>query len=233
MTPRVLITGASRGLGASLARAFAERGALVFAGARGVRPALDAIAERYPGQVRAVDLDVTSDASVARAYAAVAAEAPALDVLINNAAIRSPSVSNAIEEVDFGDMARTFEVNSIGPLRIVQRFLPMLRAGASPVLVNVSSEAGSIGQCWRDREFDYCMSKAAMNMATALLANYLRGEIRVLSLHPGWLRTDMGGAAAALDPDTTAGDIVALILREAARAEGPLFQTHEGETLPW
>jgi NAD(P)-dependent dehydrogenase (short-subunit alcohol dehydrogenase family) len=233
VTRRVLVTGASRGLGAALAASFAKRGAVVFAGTRAARPALDHVVAAYAGLVVPVPLDVASAESVARALSAVAARVPAIDILIHNAAIRSPSVSQPIESIDFGDVARTFDVNSIGPLRVTQAFLPLLRLGNAPVLVHVSSEAGSIGRCWRDREFDYCMSKAAMNMATALLANYLRGKVRVLSLHPGWLRTDMGGANAALDPATTAESIVELILRESESPSGPAFLDHEGRTLPW
>jgi NAD(P)-dependent dehydrogenase (short-subunit alcohol dehydrogenase family) len=233
MTLRVLVTGASRGLGAALTGSFAERNMRVFAGTRSVRPALDRIIERHPSHVVPVELDVTSSESVALALSAVSAETPAIDILINNAAIRSPTVSNPIESIDFADVARTLDVNSIGPLRVIQAFLPLLRNGSSPMLVNVSSEAGSIGECHRDREFDYCMSKAAMNMATALLANYLRGQVRVLSLHPGWLRTDMGGANAALDPESTSRAIVELILRESGRRVGPAFIDHNGRALPW
>jgi NAD(P)-dependent dehydrogenase (short-subunit alcohol dehydrogenase family) len=233
MNRRVMITGASRGLGAALADSFANRGARVFAGTRSVRSALDRIIERHRDRVVAIDLDVTSDPSVSAAVSAVAAEAQAIDILINNAAIRSPSVSNPIETIDFKDVARTFEVNSIGALRVTRAFLPLLRLGSAPILVNVSSEAGSIGACRRDREFDYCMSKAAMNMATALLGNYLRGTVRVLSLHPGWLRTDMGGANAALDPATTAEAIVELIARESESKTGPAFIDYEGRALPW
>ncbi len=100
-------------------------------------------------------------------------------------------------------------------------------------MVNISSEAGSVGQSGRDREFDYCMSKAALNMATRLLANHLQGAARVFSLHPGWLRTDMGGAHAALDPLETARESAALIEREARNSVGALFIDHTGAPLPW
>jgi NAD(P)-dependent dehydrogenase (short-subunit alcohol dehydrogenase family) len=228
---RVVITGASRGFGASLAESFARRGAMVFAGMRTERR--DA---RSRERVIPIALDVTSDGSVADAAFEVSAHAPAIDVLVNNAAIRMPKVMNPIEQIDADEAARTFDVNAIGPLRVVRAFLPMLRDGSSPSLVNVSSEAGSIEQCRRDREFDYCMSKAALNMATALLANYLRGKVRVFSLHPGWLRTDMGGAHAALDPDETAESVVELIARQRALPEGseaPLFLDHLGNPMPW
>jgi NAD(P)-dependent dehydrogenase (short-subunit alcohol dehydrogenase family) len=233
MTLRVLITGASRGFGASMVAAFASGGARVYAGTRGASAVLGRMRERYPDRVVPVSLDVAREESVAAALSAVSAETDAIDVLLNNAAERSPTVSNPVETIDFRDVARTFDVNAIGPLRVVQAFLPMLRLGASPVLVNVSSEAGSIGQCWRDRELDYAMSKAALNMATAILANYLRGTVRVFSLHPGWLRTDMGGPKAALDPDAVAQSAASLIVREAKNLGGPRFLDHEGSALAW
>ena len=234
MTDRVLITGASRGFGAALAAAFARRGARVFAGTRGSQAALDRVCGCFPERVTPLPLDVTSDESVGLARAAVGRETDAIDVLVNNAAIRSRTVDDPIETIDFRDVARTFEVNSIGPLRVVQAFLPLLRGGAHPVLVNVSSEAGSVTQCRREREFDYCMSKAALNMASALLANYLGGAVRVLSLHPGWLRTDMGGRHAALDPDDAAERAAELIEREArSPGAGASFVDHEGRPLPW
>ncbi len=232
MTRRIFVTGASRGFGHALAGAFADRGARVFAAARNARPSLDALVRRYPGQVTPVELDVTDAGSVASAYATVSEQTPAIDLLIDNAAIRSATVSNPIATLDFDDVALTFDVNAIGPLRVVQALLPLLRRGESPVLVNVSSEAGSIGQCRRDREFDYCMSKAALNMATALLANYLRGTVHVFAMHPGWLRTDMGGPRATLDPDAVAKAVAEMLLRTPVPVEAP-FVDHDGHPLPW
>jgi len=233
MPLRVLVTGASRGFGAALSQAFAERGARVFAGARGARPGLEAALARHPESLRAIELDVQSVTSIERARLEVAEHVDALDIVVNNAAIRSATASNPISTIDFDDVALTFDVNSIGPLRVTQAFLPLLRGGVWPTLVNISSEAGSIGQSGRDREFDYCMSKAALNMATRLMANHLKGAARVFSLHPGWLRTDMGGAHAALDPLAAARESAALIEREARNSDGPLFIDHSGVPLPW
>ena len=144
MPSRVLITGAGRGFGAALSEVFAERGATVFAGVHDARTGLEPIARRYPSLVIPVELDVARTDSVAEAARRVSARSDALDLVINNAAIRSATVENPIETIDFEDAARTFEVNTIGPLRVVQMFLPLLRKGTSPMLVNVSSEAGSI-----------------------------------------------------------------------------------------
>ncbi|HXX68733.1 MAG TPA: SDR family NAD(P)-dependent oxidoreductase [Polyangiaceae bacterium] len=225
MNRRILITGASRGFGAALGASLTRRGHRVFAGVRGSHDA--------PGVAGTpVALDVTSDESVRAACATIAAEVAALDVVVNNAAIRSATVMRPIEEIDFRDVARTLDTNSIGPLRVMKAFLPLLRRGNAPSLVNVSSEAGSLGQCWRDREFDYCMSKAALNMATVLIAKYLRGAVRVVALHPGWLRTDMGGPNAALDPVAVADDVAGLIGEENRWPEH-LFVDHEGKPLPW
>src|SRR5262245_44773232 len=102
---RVFITGASRGLGAALSAAFAERGASVFAGVHATPSGLEPIARRYPNLVKAVPLDVERTDSVRAAALAVAAEIEALDVVINNAAIRSATVSNPIESIDFEDVA--------------------------------------------------------------------------------------------------------------------------------
>ncbi|HEY4103910.1 MAG TPA: SDR family NAD(P)-dependent oxidoreductase [Polyangiaceae bacterium] len=154
MSVRVLITGASRGFGAALSLAFAERGARVFAGARSARPELERIAARYPTQVFPLELDVQRLASVEQARARVLEHTDALDVLVNNAAIRSASADNPIESIDFEDAARTFDINALGALRVTRAFLPLLRHGDASTLVNVSSEAGSIGQAGRDREFD-------------------------------------------------------------------------------
>jgi len=205
----------------------------VFAGARAPSPKLDELVQQHAGQVVRVGLDVTSADSVRDGVTEVSQRVPALDVLVNNAAIRSGSVSNSLEKVDFDDMRLSLEVNAIAPVRVIQGFLPLLRQGSKPVLVNVSSEAGSIGQCWRQAEFDYCMSKAALNMATKLVANYLGSGLRVFALHPGWLRTDMGGAHAPLYPDATAELVAELIEREAGNSGGPEFMAYDGATLPW
>jgi NAD(P)-dependent dehydrogenase (short-subunit alcohol dehydrogenase family) len=230
---RVVITGASRGFGAALAAVFAERGDRVFAGTRGGASALAPLRERFPSTLTEIALDVSSDASVRRARAAIAEQVPAIDVLVNNAAIRSRTVMEPIESIDFADVATTLDVNAVGPLRVVQSFLPMLRRGASPLLVNVSSEAGSLADCRRERELDYCMSKAALNMATVILSNYLRGRVHVIAVHPGWLRTDMGGPHAALDPRETAEGVADLITREATAPAGPIFLDHEGRRMNW
>lgn len=126
-----------------------------------------------------------------------------------------------------------YDVNAVGPLRVVKEFLGLIRLGTNPKIINISSESGSISTCGREKEFDYCMSKAALNMGTKLLSNYLKkGHVTVLAVHPGWMRTDKGGANADLDPYETACRLVDLFdtLQEK---NTPIFIDNRGEAYPW
>ena len=109
----------------------------------------------------------------------------------------------------------------------------MIRGSQSGKIINISSESGSISTCQREKEFDYCMSKAALNMGTKLLANYLKKDnILVVSVHPGWMRTDMGGQNAHLDPYETACKLVDL-LENINDVNSPNFIDNEGNLYPW
>lgn len=122
----------------------------------------------------------------------------------------------------------------MGPLRVAKAFLPMLRRNGRGLIVNISSESGSIGDARREKEFDYCMSKAALNMATKLLDNYLSDSgIRVIAVHPGWMRTDMGGQNADLDPGETAARLAELFERFDVKSGEPIFLDNKGHALPW
>jgi len=101
------------------------------------------------------------------------------------------------------------------------------------LLVNISSEAGSIGSCWRKTEYGYCMSKAALNMASAILQNRYRDEsVKVLALHPGWVRTDMGGREAPILPPESAKKLFALITKHW-NPDDPIYYDLDGQTMQW
>jgi NAD(P)-dependent dehydrogenase (short-subunit alcohol dehydrogenase family) len=207
----VFITGASRGIGLFLAARFLRGGYKVLAGARD--PNSIRRADLLKG-AHVVSLDVTSAQSIAQAVHQAREITPALDILINNAGVHFESQDAPLEELDLADglLEKTMEVNAYGPLRVTQQFLPLLELGRSKVIVNISSETGSVADCRRIREFSYCMSKSALNIESKLLHNYLapRGY-RVLVLHPGWVRTDMGGPNADISPDQSADGIFDLV----------------------
>jgi NAD(P)-dependent dehydrogenase (short-subunit alcohol dehydrogenase family) len=224
----VLITGANRGLGLCLVQKFSAEGWQVFAAERTPSVTPTALAN-----VSWLTLDVQDPDSIARAARSVAERTKGLDVLINNAAINpQPDYDAPLGELDFRAMQLAYDVNALGPLRVLQEFLPLLELGQRKLIVNVSSEAGSLRHSWRDRSYGYCMSKAALNMQTTILDRALKGRgFNVLSLHPGWMRTDMGGQNAHLDPLESAEGILQVV--QTANAATPRFLQHDGKEFPW
>jgi NAD(P)-dependent dehydrogenase (short-subunit alcohol dehydrogenase family) len=220
-----LITGADRGLGRALAEGLLAKGWRVFAGQFIPEwPALGELKNQYPTMLSLVPLDVTNDASVRAAVALVAAQADHLDLLVNSAGVLAQSTKQGLREPqDYDDMLWMYEVNALGPLRVVEAFLPLMDQGALKRLCFVSSEAGSINRAERKAWYGYCMSKTALNRGVKVLYNRLRPEgytFRVI--HPGWMRTYMSGAkdtTADMEPEEAAVPALAYFLRE--RAGGP------------
>lgn len=206
----LLITGANRGIGLGLAREFARRGWRVFAGCR--RPdEAEELARLEPDGVERVTLDVRDDASVAAALAHVAQRAGRLDVLVNNAGINPAPRDLTVAEVPVAMVAAAFDVNLLGALRVLQAAVPLLRAGPEPRIVNISSGAGSLAHNSAPRpQPAYCLSKAALNMLTRRAARELP-DITIVSVSPGWIRTDMGGPDAALGVDEAVAALAATI----------------------
>lgn len=231
MPNAVFVTGADKGLGFALARAFVQADYQVFAGQYAESAALNALAEEHREGLCVVPLDVTKLDSVKTAYETVKSKTDVLDILINNAAIYLRDRDIELEQLDLEVVEGTMDTNAYGPLRMTQQFLPLLEGGQGKKIINISSEAGSITDCTRTSWFGYNMSKAALNMQSQILQNYLKPRgFRVLAVHPGWMNTDMGGENA---PDAPA-DIASRILRLATDVEmagDALFVTADGEKM--
>lgn len=236
MTQTVLITGANRGLGLSLAAKFLREGFLVFATTRTPQASLHLLTDQFAKTLSVVAMDVADTDSVRKAAETVAAQTPTLDILINNAAIYPEGAKASLDELDLSSAPITLvvmDVNVFGPLRVTQQFLPLLEKGQRKLLINVSSEAGSLSDCWRDKEFPYCMSKAALNLQSKILQNYLwPKKIKVLAVHPGWMRTDMGGADADIHPDEAADGIFELTTR-VWESDEPIYVNYDGSLMEW
>jgi NAD(P)-dependent dehydrogenase (short-subunit alcohol dehydrogenase family) len=239
MAQTVFVTGADRGLGLALCAGLLEMGWQVFAGQ--FMPdwtELTALAGRYPGRLHAVPLDVRSAPSAAAAAGSVAAIADSLDVLVNNAGVTSPTVTRTIREPqDYDEMHRLYDVNALGPLRMVEAFLPLLECGSLKRLGFVSSEAGSLARSERTAWFGYCMSKAALNMAVRNLFNALRPEGYTFRLyHPGWIRSYMHGkktAEADLEPEQAAARAIPFFLGEREDEDRLVMVDYQGSEWPW
>ena len=211
----ILITGANRGIGLALARAYLERGDRVAAACRhpAKATALNALKETYKDDLAIVRLDVNVSRSVAAAAADMAEHLPRLDVLINNAAISPGRVQEPLATLEMSQVRDAFDTNALGPLRTTRALLPLLKKSRLPRVVNVSSGAGSISDPAMDSHaYAYAGSKAALNMFTRLMAREYKPEgVCIAAMSPGWVRTDMGGADAELDPAAVASEMIAAI----------------------
>jgi NAD(P)-dependent dehydrogenase (short-subunit alcohol dehydrogenase family) len=210
----VLITGLSRelGLGVALARQYLADGFTVFGSCRNTKQAhLVALKEEWGDKFICVEMDVTSFASVQRAAQSIA-DIGKLDIIISNATATNGDGNLPIDEgCDTEHMLNAYDVNAVGFLRMVQVFLPNLAEGAK--LVAITSEAGSMGRCWRDDGIDYGMAKAALNFACVTLQRRLAPKYgyRVLAIHPGWVQTHPAPPKADLSPEESAAHIAATI----------------------
>lgn len=231
MDDQILITGAARGLGLAMTRQLLERGCRISALVRSASEGLEQLRARHGEQLAIYVGDVSDEASTRKVFAELGQRVDALDAIINNAVIYLDS-RPTLEEMDLSIFARTFEVNSVGPLRVAQHSLPLLRKGRRKLIVNVSSEAGSIGDCRRKSEYAYCMSKSALNMGSKLLSNYLQPEgIRVLVLHPGWFNSS-GKGPAPISAEQASAQVLETILKPRAAGD-PIYVGPDGAALPW
>jgi len=223
--PTVLITGANRGLGLEFARQYAADGWHVIATARNPDKADDLEAL----SVKIATLDVADPASVSAL--AKSLEGRPIDLLINNAGI-FPRVSS-IEQIDFDDYSLTLAVNTLGPVRVTRALLPNLRASEMKTIVNITSRLGSIALTDNGVFYGYRESKAALNMFTRTLANELKPEgFTCLTIHPGWVQTDMGGENATLTPAESVSGMRSVIA-ERGPADTGTYWSYSGEEVPW
>lgn len=221
-----LITGANRGIGLELARQSLAAGHRVIATCR---HASDAEAlSALGGMLEIHSLDVTDGAAIGALAATLGG--CVIDVLVNNAGFMAERQS--IDDMDHDAWLQSFSVNAIAPWRLAVAFAPHLAASARPRVVTLTSQMGSLERAGSDR-VAYRSSKAAANMAMRTLALEWRGHGTIVCmLHPGWVRTDMGGSDAALGVRKSATGLLRVIDRLTIADTGS-FLDHEGEELPW
>lgn len=230
---RILVTGASRGLGLEFAAQYLAAGHDVAALAR--NPAgsngLQALAAEAEDRLVVHACDVADGASIEAAAQAVAARWDALDLLVNNAGVSGDK--GKLTELDFDDMAAVFATNAIGPLRVTRALLPLLRKGSAAKVAHITSRMGSIADNGSGGWWAYRMSKAALNMACRNATFELDGEgVSSYVLHPGWVQTDMGGGSAPLSIAESVRSMIGTIAG-LTPADSGRFVNYDGEALPW
>jgi NAD(P)-dependent dehydrogenase (short-subunit alcohol dehydrogenase family) len=228
-----LVTGANRGLGLELVRQLLARHCHVIATCRqpGKATALNSLAGEYPGRLHVLPLDVADARSrnqLLHEVSLVTDDEP-LHLLVNNAGLLRGG--ERFGHVTAADLDASFHTNAAGPFLLVQTLAARLAEGG--VVANISSEVGSIGLRQEFRTPSYAIGKAAQNMATSLLSQALAARgITVVALHPGWVRTDMGGDSAALSVQESAAGLLHVIDHLGAEDSGR-FLDWQGASLPW
>jgi len=237
-----LVTGATRGIGLETVRQLAQQDAHVILAGRDYAKA-DAAAQALRKQnldVEAIALDVTDGRSIAAAAAQIEKKHGRLDILVNNAGIMIDDTTKSPSQQPLENWRRTFDTNVFGLIAVTQAFLPLLRKSAAGRIVNVSSLLGSITQHADPTSLiydykapvSYNVSKSTVNAWTVQLAHELRDtSIKVNTIHPGHVKTDMGGEAAPMEIADGAKTSVELALIGANGPNGTF--SHLGQTLPW
>lgn len=221
----VLVTGANRGIGLEFARQYSKAGWTVIGTARHPERA----AELNQVAAKVIQLDVTDPASVDRLAKELAGTA--IDLLINNAGIQP--LMWTLAELDFDAYEQALAVNTIGPVRVTHALLPHLRAGQLRRIVNITTNLSSIADNKDGGFYGYRESKAALNMFTRSLAAELGPEGFIcIVLHPGWVKTDLGGPQAPLQVDESVRGMREVIDR-LAPADNGTFRTYSGEQADW
>ncbi|TDE23459.1 SDR family oxidoreductase [Vibrio owensii] len=229
MSQTVFITGANRGIGLSLTELYLQQGAQVHATSRNLADSkeLRALASRYNTLVLH-ELDVTDYQRVAQ----LASELPAIDLLINNAGYYGPK-GYGFGNTDIEEWRQVFEINTIAPLKLVENFYPLLQQGKAKKIACISSKVGSMTENTSGGGYIYRSSKAALNSVVKSLSNDLTDEgFTVLALHPGWVRTEMGGPNALIDTQTSA-DGLAKVIEQSTQQNSGQFINYDGTELPW
>lgn len=216
-----VITGANRGIGLELTKQTAARGDDVIAVCRKPGPELESIGVRVES---GIDVSVQEDVD----QLAERLSDTSIDILISNAGILS---RQSLDDLDFDEIRRQFEVNSLGPLRVTASLRPQLKDGAKVAIV--SSRMGSVADNTSGGHYGYRMSKAAVNMAGVSLARDLKDrDISVILLHPGYVDTDMTNHSGNVAPADAAAGLLQRI-DELTLQQSGTFRHANGEELPW
>ena len=217
----VFITGVSRGIGKALAEKFLKEGYEV------IGTSTSGTADIKNKNLTILKLDLSSSKSIEQCIKEFKKLNKKIDILVNNAGIWSGEEKN-IQLLDLSYLRRVLEVNLFGTIDLTEKILTLIKNGGK--IINISSKEGSLNGVYHANYPDYKISKAALNMYTRILSIRVeKNEIIVASIHPGWVRTDMGGSDADIEPNVAAEDVYQRII--SLKETGQFW--FEQDKLPW
>jgi NAD(P)-dependent dehydrogenase (short-subunit alcohol dehydrogenase family) len=224
----VLITGTNRGLGLEFVKQFAIEGYQVIACTRKInkKDELHQLQEKFK-TISICKLDIANFSSIDQ-FAKLFKKP--IDILINNAGIYPDS---SVDHVDYKSWLDAFKINTLAAFKMTKAFLPHLKKGQLKKIASLTSKMGSIDDNSGGGEYIYRSSKTALNMVMKSLSIDLKPyDLSVITLHPGWVRTDMGGPNGLIDVDESVAGMKRQIDKLTIRTSGQ-FIAYDGKKIPW
>ncbi|MCK6262125.1 SDR family oxidoreductase [Vibrio sp. ZSDE26] len=225
----VFITGGNRGIGFSLVKHYLEQGWSVHASYRDTEQSIELLklATNQPLLV-CHQIDITDYPTLTQ----LADSLPLLDLLINNAGYYGPKGSK-FGQIDDIEWRKVFEINTIAPLKLVESLYPNLLEGKLKKIACLSSKVGSMTENTSGGGYIYRSSKAALNSVVKSLSNDLSSQgFKIVALHPGWVKTEMGGPNALIDSATSASGL-AQVISSLTNSQSGQFINFDGSSIPW
>jgi NAD(P)-dependent dehydrogenase (short-subunit alcohol dehydrogenase family) len=228
-----LVTGANKGIGLEIVRQLAQAGFRVFLTARSRQRGEETVHKLQQDglNVEFLPLDVTDETSIEQLTKELASRIGRLDVLVNNAGILLDAPNASVLEVEPDVIMQTLQTNTLGPLRLIQKLVPLLAKSDAGKVINVSSGGGQLADIG-DWAPAYSLSKTALNAVTGMMAAALKDKgIAVNSICPGWVRTDMGGSSAPRSVEQGADTVTWLATEAPSDLTGKFLR--DRTVIPW
>ncbi|MHB1301368.1 MAG: SDR family oxidoreductase [Burkholderiales bacterium] len=225
----VLITGASRGIGLEFSRQYAMDGWRILACSRSPSPGLEKLSAQYPERVKMHALNVADHEEIDRLGKLLSEDS--IDLLINNAGIYPDS--GGFGHTDYEKWMQAFNVNTMAPLRMAEAFVRQVASSSLKTVATLTSKMGSLSDNDSGGEYLYRTSKAAANMVVKSLSIDLKPSgITAVALHPGWVKTDMGGPSALISVEKSVSGM-RQVLAKITIADSGKFIAYDGMEIPW
>lgn len=229
----VLITGTNRGIGLEFVRQYAIAGWRVLACCRDPAKAevLTRLAAQHSERITIYSLDVANHQQIEQLSQTLSNQV--IDLLINNAGVYPPERGDAFGKTDYAAWAYTFEVNTMAPLKMAEAFIQQISKSELKTIITITSKMGSISDNRGGGSYIYRSSKAAVNIVMKSLSIDLNPKgIIVVLLHPGWVRTDMGGPNGLISAEQSVNGM-RHVISMLKSADSGKFYAFDGQIVPW